>query len=112
MKRRRSRKPRKQPKPRPQRKEPTLTELEQELQTLQDHMREGTLTAAECRKLSNLSRTVRLIQEAMANGAPVAELEELMRDPLSDHGKPYRKPPVGDGAAPSARAETEDEEGA
>jgi len=107
---RRSRKSRKQRKPRPKRKEPTLAELEQELQTIQDHVREGTLTAAECRKLSNLTRTVRLIQEAVANGAPVAELEDLIRDPLSDHGKPYRKPLVGDGAAPSARDETEDEE--
>jgi len=110
MKRRRSRELRKQRKPRPQPRESTLTELEQELQTLQDHVRDGTLTAAECQKLSNLSRTVRLIEEALANGAPVAELEELIRDPLSHHGKPYHKPPVSDGTAPSASAETEDEE--
>jgi translation initiation factor IF-2 len=108
---RRSRRSRKQRQPRPKRKEPTVAELEQELQTLQDHMREGTLTAAECRKLSNLSRTVRLIQEAVANGVAVTELGELIRDPLADHGKPYRKPPSGsDSATRGAEEETEDEE--
>ena len=107
---RRSRRSRKQRKPRPKRKEPTVAELEQELQTLQAHVLEGTLTAAECLKLTNLSRTVRLIQEAVANGVPVTELGELIGDPLVHHAKPYRKPPVSAGATPSTEEETEDEE--
>ena len=106
---RRSRRSRKQRKPPPKRKEPTLAELEQELQTIQDHVRDGTLTAAECRKLSNLTRTVHLFQEAFTNGVPMTELEDLIRDPLAHHAKPYRRRPVGSGAAPAA-TKTEDEE--
>jgi translation initiation factor IF-2 len=101
---RRSRRSRKQRQPRPKRKEPTVAELEQELQTLQDHMREGTLTAAECRKLSNLSRTVRLIQEAVANGVAVTELGELIRGTRS---RPVWRPVSRDSVSvrPRARAD-------